>query len=452
MTIRNDNPPSQAIGAEVDRTPKALVLGAGLSALLAVNALTDLDISVTWAEIGRTDDCLYSPNPEFDKAWFVDDLYRNLSVTRREEAFSWPVIRREGAGFKTTFENGTSSLYGSVFAAPSLALSPPPSSLPPGVESVMPEGISGAPGRCVFLLDYPDRSPGAVGMAAIGQAIRNRNSGGESYVVLRHAPVFHSFGESLYGRAKQEGVLFLRFAGQLPLIEKSSSEGASRPAFTVTVRDTALGGDPVTIECDRVLAATGPDPKSVPVQAVEITGDERDPDGFVLSESIHRHSGQSVINGVFAVGEVTGETDLFGVIRQARSAAVKARAWMMRVEQGDIKESISVGENCIRCLTCHRLCPHQAFYVSAGSARSALGVWGAACRQCGTCISECPRTAVSEPGSWENGVEGFLKDLSLIRDLAPTAVYGCARSAGRAVTERPLPENTAFHGVPCAGR
>ncbi|MFH0822070.1 MAG: hydrogenase iron-sulfur subunit, partial [Pseudomonadota bacterium] len=183
-----------------------------------------------------------------------------------------------------------------------------------------------------------------------------------------------------------------------------------------------------------------------------ITGDERDPDGFVLSESIHRHSGRSVINGVFAVGEVTGETDLFGVIRQARSAAVKARAWMMRVEQGDIKEAISVAENCIRCLTCHRLCPHQAFYVSAGSARSALGVWGAACRQCGICISECPRTAVSEPGSWENGVDAFLKDLSLIRDLAPTVVYGCARSAGRAVAERPLPENTAFHGVPCAGR
>lgn len=361
-----------------------------------------------------------------------------------------PKIRREGCFFHADFGSGHGSLYGCLVLAPGIELLPLATGLPQGVDSLSNERLSSAARRIGFLLDYGAGSPPAAGMAAIGQAIENKAAGGESFVIFQHAPVAHLFGESLYDRAKRAGVQFYRFDEKLPLVKRISGD-YDTGKLEIILSDVIERGEDVVLHCDEIFAAQGPDPSSVSAASAEICENDLDAEGFLLSESIHCHSGRSFINGTFAVGEVTGETDLIRVVVQAASAAVKARAWMLRASQQKNDETISVADECVRCLTCCRICPHSAIALDGGAARSTVQVSAPICQECGICASECPCLALDLNSYPEQKVATFLADINN-RSSDPVVVYGCQRSAGRAVSEIDLPPKVLFFPVPCAGR
>ena len=222
-------------------------------------------------------------------------------------------------------------------------------------------------------------------------------------------------------------------------------------SFSSPLRDVIETGENVSLHCDEILAAQGPDPESVPQVFREVCGNDSDEDGFLLSDSIHCHSGRSFRNGIFAVGEVTGETDLVRVTAQAASAAVNARAWMMWASLRKDDETVSVTQECIRCLTCYRICPHSAFSVGRGASRSTVQASAAICRECGICVSECPRLALDLNSFPEQDVVSFLAEARKGQS-EPIVIYGCQRSAGRIMSLIELPTGVLFFPVPCAGR
>jgi quinone-modifying oxidoreductase subunit QmoB len=115
------------------------------------------------------------------------------------------------------------------------------------------------------------------------------------------------------------------------------------------------------------------------------------------------------------------------------------------------KASIDTGQ-CIRCLTCLRLCPYRSVQ-KAGH----ISVAPEACEGCGICAAECPREAIT---LGESGVF-FERRLATVAAEASAAApwflaVCCSRSAGRAgqLAQRMgygLPESLKVVEVPCAG-
>ena len=418
--------------------------------MMTAKALSELGLPVTMVKVGSEISRLYCSDDRLDLEDYSRSLSGSMNGIEVHELPAIPEIRREGFGFHSHFGPGKGRHYGCLILTSGIKLEGLSSDLPNGVELVSPERFSGNGRRIGFLLDYGPHSNPAAGMAAIRQAVENKNAGGESFVIFQHAPVSHLFGESLYDLAKRVGVQFYRFGEKLPLVERSSVD-SSGETFTIMLQDVIETGESVSLYCDEILTAHGNDPASVPQELREVCGNDSDEDGFLLSDSIHCHSGRSFRNGIFAVGEVTGETDLVRVAAQAASAAVNARAWIVEALLRKDDETVSVTQECIRCLTCYRICPHSAFSVSRGASRSTVQASAAICRECGICVSECPRLALDLNSFPEGDVASFLAEAGKGQS-EPIVLYGCQRSAGRIMSLVELPSGVLFFPVPCAGR
>ena len=125
---------------------------------------------------------------------------------------------------------------------------------------------------------------------------------------------------------------------------------------------------------------------------------------------------------------------------------------MLHASAEQERDTVSSTEECIRCLTCLRICPHTAMHLSASAARSTYGAVAGLCQECGICVAECPRLVLDLTSFPEAAIRSFVEEVKRVQDSRPIVVYGCARSAGRAAAQIKMPQGILFFSVPCAGR
>jgi len=440
---------SEETGMSDSGLEPVLVVGAGASGLMAAKALHDLGLSVTIARTPVDCSVLYWTSGAPDAEDYLRSVTVSLAAVKIVTFEEPPTLRRDGSGFSVRMNDGREARFGCVFLAGGACLGSVPRELSGFADPVMPGSLPKGPARIAFLLDWHRSAYPAVAMTAMDQAIENVASGGESHVFFRHAPVCHLFGEALYEKARRAGVQFYRFGDERPVVRLPEAGESPGHFFVVAAKDAIEGGEEFSIPCDRILVATGPDSSSLTDFPWKIIGGA-DEDGLALSSSIHCHSGRSFSSGVFVVGEITGELDLIRVYAQAAAAAVQARAWMLKATTA--QKAVVVSEECIRCLTCRRICPHAAISFQAGQARSEVLASPAACHECGICVSECPRTALDLVGFPEEGFGTFLDNVRNSTHGSTVVVYGCQRSPARAASTAMFPPHVLFLSVPCAGR
>jgi quinone-modifying oxidoreductase, subunit QmoB len=388
------------------------------------------------------------PDPAMEK--YLQRLSRELDGVAVVDVDRPPAVRRDRGGFSVAFQDGSESFSECLLVAAGLSLQPKPSSLPEEAEILTVETTADPSERVAFLMDCGRRSDPALGMNAIELATRHVLEGGKAAVFFQHAPVAHLFGETQYDRAKQAGVPFFRFGDTLPAVVPGDT-GASAARFRVSAKDVIDSEETAVFDCDRVIVVTGPDASSIPGWALEPARGDRDDRGFLQSESVHCHSGASWGSGVFFVGESTGNLDPIRSVAQARAAAARALAWMSRARAGRQAQPAVIGEECRRCLTCYRVCPHAAISVHPGTSRSRLEASPAFCRECGICAAVCPSSAISMTASVEDLLASALGEVVPSNIAATTFVFGCQRSAGAIAGAVDLPEHVRFLAVPCAG-
>jgi heterodisulfide reductase subunit A len=430
---------------------QALVLGGGIAGRMTARALLNIDVPVTLVVGPETASSLACAGPGFDEAAFVKELDDSIKEAKILNVDVWPCVHRKGHLFKASIGPNEEETFGCVFISPGVPLAATNGSLPAGVEPVSGNSPMQEPARIAFLLDYPISSAPAVGMVAFRQALENTRAGGTSWVLFKHAPVVHLFGETLYEKAKLAGVRFLRFGDAAPVVQGADGASGGQGPFQVTI-DDVIDREPIVFECDKVKVATNIEASSVPAPALETADGDLDLAGFLLSDSIHCHSGRSFRNGVFAVGEATGSVDLLKTLAKASAAAVSARAWMIEAAAKQDEQTVTVGLECCRCLTCDRICPHAAISFEGGVGRSQIQVSGPVCQECGICVSECPQLALDLNRMPEADIAAFLKDLEARRGENPVVVYGCQRSGGKLAESAELPPSVIPYSVPCAGR
>ncbi len=438
-------------GAETYQT--AMVVGNGLTASIVVSSLNRQGVQVTQVVFGPKTDSLFCNCENSQVEAFLSTLSQDGSKPKIFTSSAPVEISPTQNGFLVTFEDAAKCFFSSIFLATEGSFKPLPTKAPDNVTRFTPHCFDQVSGRSVtFVLDYDEVTNPSMGMQAIKTALNNKLAGGESSIIFRHAPVRGLFGEKLYGQARSGGVKFFRFGNKLPLIEPLSDDKASTTKFKISVQDVIETGTVFTFESEMVFVACNPVPVEIPSFFSPLLVREIDHLGFLLQDSVHCSAGKSFCSGVYCIGPSVGMVDLLETSWSAAAAATEAASWPTVYSESSSADKVSVSDQCIRCLTCLRLCPHSAISLSPETSRSRVSVADSRCLECGICVAECPRTAMDLTNFPEEGFSGMLDKLRLEPSSKPYVVFGCYRSAGRALSEISLPPNVTFFPVSCAGR
>jgi heterodisulfide reductase subunit A-like polyferredoxin len=206
------------------------------------------------------------------------------------------------------------------------------------------------------------------------------------YVLYRDIRTY-GFREDLYRKARELGVIFIRFDQQTPpQVTKTEDDRLS-----VTVKDHILGR-PIEINPDLLILATAVRPNEnkdlfelfkVPINA----------EGFLVEAHAKLRPVDFGSEGIFMAGLAHYPKSIDETIAQAQAAVSRAATVLS-------KEAIWVGgitadvdpDRCAVCCTCVRTCPYNVPII--GQDGYAV-IDAAGCQGCGCCVAECPGKAIS---------------------------------------------------------
>ncbi len=266
-----------------------------------------------------------------------------------------------------------------------------------------------------------------------------------TYVLTANLKVAGEGLEALYHRAKEAGVLFVKFSATRPQIDQTEDG-----QVTILFTDEASG---LTIRLHSDMTVV--DETVVPSEELQrlsrILDIDTDDAGFLQTENVHRWPVFTNRRGILAGGPARAVLLPDEAMADAAAAATAVLGLTHGPETAPITARIQSGK-CIRCLTCYRLCPYRSVHKA-----DRITVAPEACEGCGICAAECPRGAITL------GESGHPFEHQLGRFTAPAATadfwfpaFCCSRSAARAAElaeglNLKLPAGLKVIEVPCAG-
>jgi len=190
--------------------------------------------------------------------------------------------------------------------------------------------------------------------------------------------------EEFYDRVRREGVRYRR--GSVSEIYKRGDKVAVR------AEDTLLG-EPLEMEADLVVLATGIVPRRDSQGIAELLKLPRSPDGFFAEAHPKLRPVETSTAGVFLAGCAQGPRDVPDTVAHAGAAALEAVGLFNRGEV-TISPTVAVVDSvmCVGCGDCIPVCPYSAISRN-GDGKAEINA--ALCLGCGTCVATCPAGAIT---------------------------------------------------------
>lgn len=256
--------------------------------------------------------------------------------------------------------------------------------------------------------------------------------------------------EAACQQAKKSGAVFLKFTHTYPGIQKLADG-----RFEITYPDE-LTRSSFQLHADWIVVDVSVGPSQALDALAPALGIETDGLGFAQGDNVHRLSNATNRRGVFVAG---GSRAVLSMDEQLADADQVTLKLLEYLDDRDIdplpKVEISRGR-CARCLTCHRLCPHQAINIG-----DCISIVAQACQSCGICVAGCPARAIDMQGvqirqQIKTAIQKPFGGIHRQTQSAKVIVLGCGRSAGQAyqlarLAGRVLPKGVRFVEVPCGG-
>lgn len=212
------------------------------------------------------------------------------------------------------------------------------------------------------------------------------------YILYRDLRTY-GLREELYKKARELGVLFIRFnQDEKPVVEKFSQNGKEK--LKITVKDHVLGR-PVQLVVDYLNLATAIIPKGQEELArfFKVPLNE---DGFFLEAHMKLRPVDFATDGVFVCGLAHYPKPIEESIAQAQAAAARAGNVLAK-PYVEVEPVVSVVDQdfCIGCGLCEASCPFGAIRLSKvhGKGYRAETI-SASCKGCGVCAASCPQKAI----------------------------------------------------------
>jgi heterodisulfide reductase subunit A len=175
---------------------------------------------------------------------------------------------------------------------------------------------------------------------------------------------------------------------------------------------SSLTGELLKIKADMVVLSTGMNPSKGTIEAIEVLGLGKGPNGF-LTEIHGCLKPQETKNmGIYICGCAAGPKNIPYSVSTALAAASKAAALL---SHKTITQELIIAEVdeslCLGCHRCEKLCEYGAISINENEIAK---VDELKCKGCGVCISSCPARAIDlkyyRDSQFEAEIKGIVKD------------------------------------------
>lgn len=226
---------------------------------------------------------------------------------------------------------------------------------------------------------------------AVENAIRIKERQPEADVFILYRDIrTYGFRESLYRKARDLGVVFVRYEA-----DNKPQVGASADGLTVTVEEAVLR-QPVQIRADLVVLSTGLVPNDNQTLA-DALGVPLDADGFFQEQHPKMRPMNFMKPGVFLCGLAHSPRFVPETVAQARGAAMRAVAYLAQRPRLSKPTRVQVNKRlCSFCGLCVTACPYGARVMDYEE--RVAQVLPELCQGCGLCAMVCPNKATQQIG------------------------------------------------------
>ncbi len=216
--------------------------------------------------------------------------------------------------------------------------------------------------------------------------VKQRNPRARVFILYRDIRAY-GFRESLYKKAREKGIIFIRFEPEQPPQAALHRD----KQLVVTVTDHVLRR-PVRISPDLLVLATGIIP-AANKDLFEIFKVPVNNDGFLVEAHAKLRPVDFASDGLFVAGLAHYPKPLEETIAQARAAVSRAMTIISRdaLLVGGVVAEVDP-ERCAVCLTCVRTCSYGVPFIHEDGYAV---IEAAECHGCGSCVAECPGQAIT---------------------------------------------------------
>lgn len=253
-----------------------------------------------------------------------------------------------------------------------------------------PEKLERKPETIGFITDVFDESSRLPTLSALKNALAVKDRlGSEVYVFCKSLKVDGEGVEEIYRKARDRGVVIVKF-------EEKPRVYVDDRRVKIEAKDVLLGEE-VSLSCDFLVA----EERALPPEGTDILNSILhigfDSQGFCQDENVYLYPVGSGRKGIFFVGPCRGSFDIARASMDVASAVESAYKLLasgkVTVELGKVKAD---PERCQTCLTCIRVCPHNAIkLVWKDSVKQVAQIYDLACDGCGICAAICPAKAIN---------------------------------------------------------
>ena len=212
------------------------------------------------------------------------------------------------------------------------------------------------------------------------------------YVLYRDVRTY-GFKESYYTKARQQGVVFIRYD-----VDKKPQVSRNGKTLKVDVYDQTLG-IPVEISANLVVLSAGIVPNEDSKTIAQFLKIPLNKDGFFLEAHMKLRPIDFATDGVFLAGMAHFPKAIEESIVQAQAASARA-ATVLSKDSIELEGNISfvVDENCDGCAYCVDTCPYKAItlfeYMRGDAVKKTVEVNESVCKGCGCCMATCPKKGI----------------------------------------------------------
>lgn len=278
-----------------------------------------------------------------------------------------------------------------------IVLSPSP------VREIIPEFLGLPLSRLVYPANHAQRIPamgqqvafylgeeesgGFFTIAALREAIRFAEMGSKVYFFFYDLPVAADGFEVLSDRARQLGILFLRLASPLEVVDEGellrlSFHDAMLPQF-----------EALDIKVEMLFLGERFRPSSELFRLAQLMDIQTDSEGFLQANNVHHLPIYTNRPGIYVAGAAKGSAYSLQVSLEAQAIAGELAPFLtgeILVRDGFARVN---PEMCSLCLNCCRICNRRA--VEIDRQQKAVYIYPLACQACGICAAECPSRAIT---------------------------------------------------------
>ena len=229
---------------------------------------------------------------------------------------------------------------------------------------------------------------------AIKNALKIKALSPEAHVYVLYRDIrTYGFKESYYTKARQQGVVFVRYdESRLPEVARNGEE------LQVTVYDQTLGM-PLRISAGLVVLSAGIHPHEDNRTIAQFLKVPLNSEGFFLEAHMKLRPVDFMTDGVFLCGLAHSPKSIDESILQAQAAAARAASVLVQ-DNLELGANISqvVDTSCDGCAYCVDTCPYKAItlveYKWQGSIKKVVETNESTCKGCGCCQATCPKKGV----------------------------------------------------------